>query len=624
MSQTVNRLQQSILRHVDITFIALFFLIVACVVTYGVTRQNVIARNIEQKIKLTEQSFSVPVELTPLITRELLAINDIPHNNVTAFAHTGSVLLTRKITISDDQVELVFIHPLIVLLSSIYSWLFCFSYGVLAFLSRKKVQRLLQDGLSGTQQLENWAQSAKINGKAQPVNDESNVANMINKLQKDLYHAENKEGHIDQLIRERALLDNETGVGNREFFTNRLEAFLHEEEVRGAVILIQCKEGDVIQSLYGRQYVIDVLDEVIQICRKRLQHLPSFFIARRSDFELALLLPNLYVNEAEKLANRLLKNLIRLTLPIGVNPEEFIHLGISCFKGGQKSYQVMAEADMALRSAQLQGPSQWFMFEKGEFDKEYAKGSLRWRTFLLRAIERNAFVLFFQPVVSSENNEILHHEVLSKVKDSHGDLITASVFLPMAQKCGLTPQIDLLVFDQVCRLLQYENKEQDVCSLNLSIDSLLSKSFRHELLNEMDENVAVVSRLIIEISEYHLVAHLAELSPFLTALSDRGVKILADKVGQYVINASYLKSCPISFIKLHRSIVLKIHKKSENQVFIQSLKAICDQQKVKIYALGVESIEEWQALIRLGIDGGQGHFFTEPVAKVAHAIVMGK
>ena len=59
-------------------------------------------------------------------------------------------------------------------------------------------------------------------------------------------------------------------------------------------------------------------------------------------------------------------------------------------------------------------------------------------------------------------------------------------------------------------------------------------------------------------------------------------------------------------------------------MFIQSLKAICDQQKVKIYALGVESIEEWQALIRLGIDGGQGHFFTEPVAKVAHAIVMGK
>ena len=100
----------------------------------------------------------------------------------------------------------------------------------------------------------------------------------------------------------------------------------------------------------------------------------------------------------------------------------------------------------------------------------------------------------------------------------------------------------------------------------------------------------------------------------------RWVKLLADKVGQHIVSAHYLKTSPISLIKLHRSIVLNIHERPENQVFIQSVKTLCDQQHVAIYALGVEKIEEWQTLIRLGINGGQGHFFTEPVEQVAKAI----
>ena len=65
-----------------------------------------------------------------------------------------------------------------------------------------------------------------------------------------------------------------------------------------------------------------------------------------------------------------------------------------------------------------------------------------------------------------------------------------------------------------------------------------------------------------------------------------------------------------------------LHEKIENQVFIQSLKARCIQHNVKIYALGVESKDEWRTLVHLGVTGGQGHFFTEPVAQMADAIVL--
>lgn len=303
-------------------------------------------------------------------------------------------------------------------------------------------------------------------------------------------------------------------------------------------------------------------------------------------------------------------------------------MGVVCFTGDNQAYKVMAEADMALRNAQLQGPSQWFMYDSGEVATETAIGSLRWRTFLERAIEKNAFVIFFQPVIASQSDQILHHEVLSKVRDSKGQLISARVFLPMAQKCGLSIKIDLLVFEQVCRLLQYEgnlqhsHKQPDACSLNLSIDALLNEQFVETIVSKLAQMPDIANRLIIEISEYHLVTHLNKLAPVLDMLDKLGVKILADKVGQYVVSTDYLRDCPISYIKLHRSIVYLVHEKMENQVFIQSLKARCLQHNVNIYALGVESKEEWRTLIHLGVSGGQGHFFTEPVAQMANAIVL--
>jgi RNase E specificity factor CsrD len=76
-------------------------------------------------------------------------------------------------------------------------------------------------------------------------------------------------------------------------------------------------------------------------------------------------------------------------------------------------------------------------------------------------------------------------------------------------------------------------------------------------------------------------------------------------------------------MKLHRSIVIDIDKKVENQVFIQSLKKLAEAKNMPVYALGVENKSEWRTLLQLGVKGGQGHFFTEPVAQVAKAIHLG-
>ncbi len=498
--------------------------------------------------------------------------------------------------------------------------LWIFAAALIVTLARR-CQIALNNILQPLSQLESWAEQSKVYGQYQALLLSDNLVNhTVNQMLNQLEQANYSDSLFEVALRSNLLLDKQTGVGNREFFNSRLEALLKEEDIQGAVYFIQFNGFDVIHSLYGDKQVNNLLDTAIANIKLRLKHLSHYYLARRSEFELALITPGVFITESEKLADKLLASLSALPLPVGVNHDEFVHIGVSYFSHAENSYLIKSEADMALRSAQLHGPSQWFIFEPGEVENVRAKGSLQWRTFLTKAVSNNAFVVFFQPVIAKDSVHILHHEVLSKVRDSDGSLISARVFLPMAKQCGLSKTIDLLVLEQVCKILLYDKNQQDNCSLNFAIESLLAKDFKSELMKILQRYQGLASKLIIEISEYHLANHLHELKAVIESLHQLGVKLLVDKVGQYVENAHYLKSCPISYIKLHRSIVLNIHLKPENQIFVQSLQTMCAANQVDVYALGVESNEEWQMLLKLGVSGGQGHFFTEPVAQVARAI----
>ncbi|WP_448213595.1 EAL domain-containing protein [Colwellia sp. MEBiC06753] len=607
MAKILTHTLKAVIQRFDIGALLLYILCVGLQVASIWSEQNQQAVDINQKYSQWYPS-------------ALVQISDHQSDQIIYQEKSARFTLLRKI--DGDEYRLLFVHPLSVILTSWLFWGFNLLFAACVFNIRLSLHRALSHSYLPIRSLENWASLSRIHGKFQPIARQEQISEAIAEMMQKLHEAKNTQGETELSIRERVLLDAETGVGNREFFNNRLEALLKEEDARGVIFLICLKDLDTVQAMYGNGQAIEVVEQAIQLINKRLKNFSHFFIARPHQDELALLLPGLYSDEAQKLGDKLISSLKTLPLPVGIDKDEFVHAGIVCFSDESQGYKLLAEADMALRNAQLQGPSQWFMYDRGEVAVETAKGSLKWRTFLTNAIEKNAFVIFFQPVIASQSDQILHHEVLSKVRDSQGKLISARVFLPMAQKCGLSVKVDSLVFEQVCRLLKYESNQRDACSLNLSIDTLLDEQFIEVMFTKLAQMPDIACRLIIEISEYHLVSHFNKLKPVISLLDELGVAILADKVGQYVVSTDYLAECPIRFLKLHRSIVYQIQQKIENQVFIQILKARCKQHNVKIYALGVESKEEWQTLVHLGVSGGQGHFFTEPVAQMANAIVL--
>jgi len=609
MAATVKKINTAVIKRFDGFCAFLYLIAVLTFFIFSFSQQNQLAQ------------LFVGLQQFNHIPSQVVEIRELTNEKVHYKQAQLTVVITREVT-ANQQFIITFIHPIWLLLTSPLFFLFNLVFFSAIFYTRLQLFYTVNKQLRPITSLEQWAQKSASTGTFQPLHSQGKIADTISQLLDKLSAVASQHGKTDQLIREQVLLDTETGIGNREFFSNRLDALLCEDDACGAVLLINYKELEVVQALYGYSHALVILESSISLLKAKMAYLSNFFLARRSEFEVAILAPGLYVSDTEKLAARLLASVDKITYPIGVNHEEGCHIGISYFTGQQQSYQIMAEADMALRSAQLQGPSQWFMYDTGEVVDESAKGSLKWRTFLQRAIEHNAFVLFFQPVITRDGDDILHHEILSKVRDSKGKLISARVFLPMAKKCGLGCEVDMLVFEQTCRLLQYEKNHRDICSLNIAVDSLLDEAFVVNLFNKLALIPDIAHSIIIEISEYHLVSNLNKLKPTLNFLNELGVKVLADKVGQYIVSADYLVECEIYAVKLHRSIVHHIHTKLENQVFVQSLKVRCLSSNVAIYALGVETLEEWNALTLLGVMAGQGHFFTEPVAQMASAIEM--
>lgn len=487
---------------------------------------------------------------------------------------------------------------------------------------RKWLSLLLKDVRSTEQWARYYLKDLKTTGdkrKKVPFNQGNwVVTDAILAMNDQFEQAVTQSYQVDQFVRAQTFLDSETGVGNRLYFDHRVEAFLADKETdnSGCVFLIQLKELDVIQLEAGEDEAKELLSYFIELISHYLKNHPNAVFARRAEFDFAILIPFINSSETQTIATQLIRLCNRISLPDCVVSEHFFHIGVASCQTNETLYQLLSEADMALRAAQLQGPSNWFMYEQGTVIKDLAKGSVKWRTALEAAIDHQAFMMLLQPVMLTDNSEIHHHEILARMRIDNGQLASAAVFLPMAQKCGLVAKIDQLVVEKTLKLLQYEKSGQDICSLNLHIDSLLDNQFSQWVVEFLQRFPNVACRMIIEVSEYQLVHQGQSLKPLFRQLHKTGVRLLVDQVGLYVLNTQYIREFEIDYLKLHVSIVKNIDLRPENQLFVKSLQAACSGTHVLIFGLGVERVGEWIALQKLGVAGAQGHYFTEPLESI--------
>ncbi|MDB2385871.1 RNase E specificity factor CsrD [Shewanella sp.] len=431
----------------------------------------------------------------------------------------------------------------------------------------------------------------------------------------ELEAAHTERARFDQFIRSNTFLDAETGIGNRLFLQHRLDALSHHSGMMtpGVLYLFEIEELDKVKLVLGEQEANELLSQIINSVNQILANKANSIFSRRFYNQFAVVVPQISQKEADQLAAKLLKAALNRINNLTDTADDFLHLGGAYFEVGDDKDALVEEAELALRSAQFQGGSSWFMYDKGAIHSGLSRGSVRWRTFLEDVLVSKRVFLFSQPVMDSDL-QAHHQEVFCRLRDTQGNFVRATLFLPMAIKCGLTPQLERQIIEMVLfDLLPKQGNESLKFSINLSLDTLTSRAFIRWLKTTLLEYRHLAPYIIFEVNEGILTHNQQALIEPLEMISKMGSMICVDQVGQQVVSTEYLQHYPISLIKLHRSIVSQIHLRAENQLFIRSLISGLFRTEVQVCAEGVESFEEWQTLKILGVSAAQGSFFGEPI-----------
>ncbi|MDP5293169.1 EAL domain-containing protein [Oceanimonas sp. CHS3-5] len=434
----------------------------------------------------------------------------------------------------------------------------------------------------------------------------------LDKLMGELREARKERSRFDTFIRANVFVDRKIGIGNRVFFDNRLEAALNDSASHsGALLLVELQDLEHINHKLGH----DRGDELLSSASVYLSHLirryPGALQARYTGNTFALLFPNLVESEAQDAARQVIKLLRRLHWPDAVR-DPALFIGGVCFRFGEQLHQVEEEAELALRSAALQGGDGYFMYYKGLTEESSGKGTVRWRTLLGRLLEQDGVLLDHQGVYRVRGGEPESQELLARIHDEQGRELAAGHFLPMAEKCGLLQELDRCIMLRCLTLLQ-ESDRRATLAINLSVDSLLNRGFHRWLVFELIQlPKSLLGELVIELSEAGVSRHFLDLVKPLRALKALGCGLAVDHAGQDVVSTQYIKDYELDYLKLHPSLVRDIEKKPNNQMAVRSLLGNCMGNRTEVIAVGVETEAEWECLQQLGVHAGQGYYFSCP------------
>ncbi len=434
----------------------------------------------------------------------------------------------------------------------------------------------------------------------------------LDKMIAELKDARQERSRFDTFIRTHTFLDQLTGAANRVLFDSRLQSMLQDQETHGAVLLIRITDWDELLAEKGKEEADELIQDVGVVISNLIQRYPDTVLSRYFDAEFAILLSQQSTKEVKQFTNVLMNALDRLIPAAPLEPDNWCHIGVTFCASGERRGRVMDEADMALRSAQLQGTNSWYAFKK---DQQYedARGSVRWRTLLDTIFSNGGPILYQQPVLMLDET-ILHRELLARIKDENGMLIKASRFLTAVKQVGFNARMDKLVIAQALKMLK-EQPVEDLISVNVSVEALLEKSFVKWLRDELLQTPrTVLNRLSFEVAEGGLVKHLDAMRPVARMLVGLGCKLVVDQAGRTIVSTHYIKDIKADYIKLHRSLVREIDQRQENQLFVRSMLGACADSDAQVIAVGVENSKEWQVLKQLGVKGGQGRYFSAEIS----------
>ena len=427
--------------------------------------------------------------------------------------------------------------------------------------------------------------------------------------------AEDRLAHV-------SLHDGLTNLPNRALFIDRLSQALARLRLTGTgsttVVLIDYDGLKLINDSLGHAVGDRLLVEMARRLSACLR--PGDTLARLASDEFVILAEGLADHDAAmSFAERLGAAFSIPYDPVPDQDEIFptASIGVAFNQGcGETPDDLLRYAGTALHQAKAQGRSRCLAFSPEMRSEPLLM--LRLQSDMRRAIERDEFVLFYQPIVSLPDRRLTGFEALIRWNHAQRGLIPPATFIPIAEESGLITDLGDWVTHEACRQMRvWQDRVGPGMPLTLSINiapAQLAHPDACQLIDHAVEHSGVdVRRIKLEITETALAGDDDLMSHRLRTLRERGFQILIDDFGTGYSSLSRLHRFPIDGLKIDQSFIRPMLFDGDSAAIVRTIVALGKALDLEVYAEGVEDEGAAVALSRLRCEFAQGYLFAKPL-----------
>jgi len=277
---------------------------------------------------------------------------------------------------------------------------------------------------------------------------------------------------------------------------------------------------------------------------------------------------------------------------------------------------LLSAADSACAAAKEAGRNRVYSFQENDIDLMRRRREMQWAARINNALEESRFELYrmtIQPLQKADPGA--HYELLLRMKDEAGKIVSPDNFIAAAERYGLTPAIDRWVIENALRWLVSEADERErlaLCSINLSGQSLGDDKFLPFVIDQFHRSGIDASTICFEITETAAIASFSQANRFIQALKELGCKFALDDFGTGLSSFGYLKHFPVDFLKIDGSFVKEILHDPIDREMVRSINEIGHLTGKLTIAEFAENAEIINMLRNLGVDYAQGYGVASP------------
>jgi diguanylate cyclase (GGDEF)-like protein/PAS domain S-box-containing protein len=421
----------------------------------------------------------------------------------------------------------------------------------------------------------------------------------------------------EHLLEYLATHDQLTGLPNRNLLSEHMQLALSRGARAGygiGVLFVDLDRFKYVNDTLGHDAGDRLLKSVAERFRTNVRG--ADMVARLGGDEFVVLMDELHdVQEAAALARKLL-SVLHEPFPVdGHDLYVTASIGVAVSPGdGLDPASLLKHADVAMYRAKAQGKNDFQFFSAeataASFEHLMLENALR------KAVERNEFVLHFQPIVDLLTGRTEAVETLVRWRHPDLGLVPPAKFIPLAEETGLIVPIGAWVLEEACRQIARLG-ERGIDDLRVAVN-LSPKQFRERDLASTVERALAQSgleprRLGLEVTESSMMENPESAAQTLARFREMGVKISIDDFGTGYSSLSFVKRFPIDALKVDQSFIRDIVEDEDDASITRAIIALGRSLRLDIVAEGVESASQLTILRAEGCHKAQGYYFSRPV-----------